>query len=306
MTTPLPELAYELMSADGPEFQWGRGTDIHVRQFDDGTVESEAGTVPNPRADGVRFGRDYFRGRTLSWEGDIYTTRSSPGSNTASLELHEQFRDAWTPDEVRLTPNRVMALRMRRGGRIRRVFGRPGAFSSTSGKSARGWIPYVCTFKCVDHLYYDDTEYSEHIPMIPTSIGGLQGPLIGPIIASDESEGSGLIQIRGTKPSWLILRINAPIATPLVDPIVEVVDRWFIKLNTTLFPGQFIVIDPSPWNRYVRRNDGKNMSGIFTAQSARISSMQIPPGNNQVLLRGNDTSGTASIDAFWRDTYTSY
>jgi hypothetical protein len=301
--TPLPNYGYEI---DG--FRFGRNTPYKIKTVDFGELTPQTNDINNPRSDGQRFGRDYYRGRLITFDGNIYTTREAPKDQTAAPNALEYLTNAWTLDDVRLTPGKITSLRMHRNGRIRRVFGRPNRFKpSNQGTDSRGWIPFSCDFRCVDHLFYDDAEFAETIPLIPISIGGLVGPLIGPIIASDPSEGSGNITVKGTKPSWLIAIIRGPI----VDPIIEVLTgpggpSWRIELKLTLYSDQFVIIDPTPWNRSVRRNDGANMSGAFTAQSARLSQMRMNPGYNQVLLRGTDPTGTASMDAFWRDTYSSF
>lgn len=296
--TPLPNYGYEL-----DEFRFGRETPYKIKTVDFGETSPETNDVKNPRANGQRFGRDYYRGRLITFDGNIYTVREAPKDQTAAPDALERLTGAWTPENLIATPGLTTSLRLHRNGRIRRVFGRPNRFKpGNQGSDSRGWIPFSCDFRCVDHYFYDDTEFSETIPLIPVSLGGLIGPLIGPIIASDAGEGSGNITINGTKPSWAIQKVNGPI----IDPIVEVVDSWRAELKLTLYSDQYILIDPTPWNRSVRRNDGANMSGAFTQSSARLAQMRLSPGYNQVLLRGTDPTGTASMQMYWRDTYASF
>lgn len=294
---PLPDLGYEM---DG--FRFGRGTNMGVRSIDFGELSVEAGDVPRPRADGVRFGRDYYRGRLVTIEGDIVTKRDFPDDIRAAANLLEEAQSAWTPEVLRMSPGRVTSLRMVRGGVSRRLFGRPNSFSASTGRTLKGWIPYVATFRCADHLFYDDTEYTDVISMVPESIGGLEGPLVGDLFAADDGEGLGKVIIGGTKPSWLVFRINGPI----VNPVIEVVDQWYVKMNISLLDDQFLVVDPTPWNRFARRDNGANASGIFTADSARLSQMRLPVGENAVLLRGQDETRTATAQVWWRDTYSSF
>src|SRR5687767_5872901 len=120
MTTPEPlsELAYELQSVDPayPNFTFGRGTQYHIGPPDFGAIEPETGDIPQPRADGVRFGRDYYRGRLIAFEGNIWTARTNPGDEVAAPILLEELAAAWSPELLRSTPGRVTALRMRRSG----------------------------------------------------------------------------------------------------------------------------------------------------------------------------------------------
>lgn len=303
MTTPipLPELGYELQSIDPAydNFRFGEGTNYRIATVDFGSIESETGDIPQPRADGVRFGRDYYRGRLIAFEGNIWTARSNPGSAVAAPNLLRELTGAWTPDLLRSTPGRVTALRMQRSGRTIRVYGRPNRVSSTAGATKRGRIPFSMDFRCVDHYFYDDVEFTEVIPFIPPAVGGLIGELIGDIYASSAGVSDATITVNGNKPSWLVWKVHGPIQ----NPEIEVVDRWKAKLNLTLAADQFVIVDPTPWNRSVRRNTGANAAGAFTAQSQRLSAMLLPPGPSQVLLRGTDNTGTSSLQLYWRDTY---
>lgn len=300
----LPNWSYQLAAYDpayDDDIIFGRGTDIHVEKVDMGEIAIAANVVDNARADGVRFSRDYYRGRTITFEGNIYTASSQPGETDATPMAIEAMTSAWSPEHLRLTPGAVTSLRMNRGGKRRRVFGRPRKFLPELGKVSRGWAPYSATFECVDHYFYSDSENSQVIPYVPTSVGGLIGPLIGPIISSSPSTGTGQINVVGTKPSWLGFKIYGPIA----GPIIEVTDQWYAAFDITIAYDEYLVVEPSPWLRTVRMNDGSNAAGSLTANSARLSEMRVYPGPNQVLLRGTDPTGTARIETYWRDTYSS-
>lgn len=296
MTTPLRDFSYEIAASD---FTFGRGTNVHVESVDFGETTMELATVAQPRADGVRFGRGYFRGRVIIFTGNILNR----SSETAAPETLDQLSTAWQPDEIRLTPGAVTSLRWNRAGRTRRVYGRPTRVASTSGRTTQGWIPFVAEFQCVDHLYYSDAEAVEVISIIPPEVGGLEGDLIGDLIASSEGAGQRGLLSQGTKPGWLICQVNGPI----INPTIEMVGRWKIELDLTLASDQYVIVDPTPWNRSVLRNDNANMSGaIRSGNSARLSQMKIFPGVNEVLLRGVDPTGTSSVKVYWRDAYTSY
>lgn len=293
----LEELSYDMGG-----FKFGRGTDYYIANVDFGEVSQLNNDAPLPRGDGMRFGRDYRAGRLITFEGNILTNRRLPGDNDAAANALDIFETAWDNELLRLTPGMVVPLRLDRYGRTRRVYGRPRRFAATMGSVTRGRIPFVCDFQCIDHRFYGDTEFQENIPIIPPEVGGLEGELIGDIISSEGGEGGSNIQILGTKPSWITTRINGPI----VDPEIEFVGQWSFKLNLTVAYDQSVIVDPSPWSRSVKRlSDGANYSGAFTSTSQRISGMQLPPGSHEVILKGTDTSGTASAVIYWRNTYAS-
>lgn len=294
------DFSYEL-----GDFTFGRGTEFKIARVDFGSADITEGSIPNPRADGVRFGRDYKGGRTITFEGNIFgvPADTSVGRPEGAYHSLERIETAWEDPSLRLNPGEVKRLSMHRAGRSRCVFGRPGRFASTSGAGMRGWLPITFDFKTSDHLYYSDGEFVENVPFIPTGIGGLEGELIGPIVASGATEGSGSLNVGGTQPTWLTYKINGPIS----GPMIEVTDEWRAQLAIDLLYDQYVIVDPRPWARTVRRNDGANLSGAFTAQSVRISQMKLQPGRvNQVLLRGYDPTGTSSVDVYWRDAYSSY
>lgn len=290
----------EDFSYDMGGHKFGRGTDYYISSVDFGDADQLNNDAPLPRGDGMRFGRDYRGGRTITFEGNILTNRRLPGDTDAAANALDVMQAAWDNEFLRLSPGMVVPLRMERYGRIRRVFGRPRRFAATMGSVTRGRIPFTCDFQCVDHRFYDDTESSQNISIIPPEVGGLAGPLIGPIISSAGGEGGSSVQIYGTKPSWMAFRIYGPI----IDPEIEFVGQWSFKLNLSIAYDQSVLIDPSPWARSVRRvSDGANYSGAFTASSQRLSGMQLPPGEHEVLLKGNDVTGSAKVTIFWRNTY---
>lgn len=297
--TDLLEGQYAL-EAYGEELIFGgnKTTPYYIQEVDFGEAEMANNTVSSPRSDGRIFGRDYRSGRTILFTGNIIT----PAGPTTALDALDAIESAWDPEELRTQPGDVAVLRMRRGGRIRRVYGRPRRFKSTPGATRRGWIPFTMDFETSDHRYYSDAEFVETIGMIPRSQGGLIGPLQGPLIAAGTNDGSGILSVHGSKPSWLIVRINGPI----VNPVIELVGFWKYQLNITLAYDQWILIDPTPWTRMVRRNDGANFAGEFTADSVTLSEMRIPKGTHQLLLSGIDATKTATAQAYWRDTFASY
>jgi hypothetical protein len=295
----LLEGEYEISYQDRT-FKFGgrKTTPYYVDTVEFGQADMNLNDNNAPRSDGVLFGREYRGGRTITFEGNIIT---APGPVPA-LNALEEFQAAWDNEDLRYQPGDVAVLRMRRGGRIRRVYGRPRRFRSTSRMTSHGWIPFVCDFETKDSRYYGDEEVAESISLIPAELGGLTGPLQGPIIATMPGDGEGIITIRGTKPSWLVVRLNGAI----INPGIELVGHWKYTMPMTLLHDQWVLVDPTPWARSVRRQDGANLAGVFTADSVRLSQMRVPPGTHQILLTGTDPSHTATAQLFFRDVYSSY
>lgn len=286
------DLYYDL---DG--FEFGHGTDYLVWDLDIGPADIVSNDVNQPRQDGIRFGRDQRGGRVLTFEVILLS-----GTGVEAQDSFGRFGAAWLADHVRATPGAVSILRLTRGGRTRRVYGRPRRLAQAPERSRYGWFSAVADFQCSDHLFYSDAELATTIGMAAPSVGGLIGPLVGPIDAESAGEGAQDIYVGGDVPAWPVIRINGPI----IDPSIELLDEWSFALRTTLASDQSIVIDPTPWNRAVRRNDGANFAGTFTAASQRLTQMRVPAGRrHQFLLRGVDPTGTASANVYVREAFTS-
>ena len=293
MPVELPvDLYYDL---DG--FAFGEGTDWLARNVEIGDAEIRHNDAPLPRQDGMRFGRDYRSGQVITFEIIVMT-----GTGAQALDQLGQLRAAWLADTVRATPGAVSILSLTRAGRTRRVYGRPRRFALASERDEYGWSSVVCDFQCVDHLFYGAAELAYSVGMSAPSVGGLVGPLIGPIDAESAGEGIQTLFVGGNVPAWPVMRIHGPI----VDPSIEVVGQWSAKLNVTLASDDWVDIDPTPWNRAVRRRGGGNLAGAFTSDSQRLSQMQLAPGSQQVILRGLDPTGTAHIQMWVREAYTHY
>lgn len=285
------DLSYEL---DG--FIFGEGTDYLVHDLEVGEPELVTNDAALPRQDGMRFGRDYRGGRILTFEIILLS-----GTGLTAITQLGALETAWLADTTRATPGAVSILTLTRAGRTRRVYGRPRRFAVASERDRFGWFSVLADFQTVDHLFYADAELSAVVGMAAPSVGGLIGPLIGPIDAESAGEGVQSLFVGGTIPAWMGVKIRGPI----VDPTIEVVGQWSAQLRVTLASDQWLMIDPTPWNRAVRRNDGANLAGAFTASSQRLSQMRIRPGQQQVLLRGLDPTGTASAELFVRETFSS-
>lgn len=291
--TDLPAWSFEL---DGFRFGWG--TRYHVTAWDFDAPDMRGNSSDVPRGDGRRWGRSYRSGRAVTFE--LTVGEYSPPAAQASAAVLEA---AWDAPDVRSTPGAVSCLRYRWADEVRRVYGRPGKIApatTTMGRSGR--IDYTCDFDTVDHLFYADDVAETVVPFVPNVLGGLVGPQTGGWAATTAGTASGRVPVGGSAPAWLVWTIHGPI----VNPTIEVVGQWSATLQMTLAYDQSVTVDPTPWDRSVRRNDGASFAGAFTADSVRLSLMRVPPGDQQVLLRGIDPSGTSSLRTAVRAAHSSY
>ncbi len=289
----MPELAEMQYEMHG--LLMGPGTRYQVEHVDFGTAGVRDHDADQAREDGVRFGRDYRSGRTITFDAHVLTAGSALGAI-------DTLQAAWLADDIRLSPGAVTTLRWRRGGRSRRIYGRPRKLAVTTGRTLSGWAPFTAEFVTTDHLFYEDTEQSETVTIVPPQGGGVVSPVVSPVTTVPVSTRQGDIGVAGTVPTWLTVQINGPIT----NPSIEVLGRWRASLNLTLASDEFVVIDPRPWSRRVMTRFGVNAAGAFTPDSPRLSQLRVPPGVSTVVLRGTDATGTASMTVTWRGAYTSF
>lgn len=249
-----------------------------------------------PLEDGIIFGRDYKQGRTITFTMNVVTDDES------AAQPLDDLASAWDNPDIRNTPGNVSTLRWNRHGRWSRVYGRPRKFTPVTGTVDNGFVPVLCDFRTSDHLYYSDEEYSNSISIVPPASGGWVMPFTFPVTPGGVGVQQGEINIGGTKPAWIVSIVNGPI----VNPIVEAVNYWKFQLLLTLDVGEFVVINPRPWSRSVRRNGILNVRGSFTQDSVRLTKMLLPPGQQELILRGTDLSGTSSLTTLWREARTSF
>lgn len=279
--------------------RFGGDTAYHVYDFTHGKPAARISKNPMPRADGTQRGRDYLDGTLAAF--DMAVIGDGPAE---TFDLLGTLRRSWYADAVRHVTGARSILRMKRPGREAvRMYGRPDVFDpATLTNAASGHIPLIADFDCDDGYFYSDVEFTAMFGIIPEALGGLIGPLIGPLQSEPASEGTQSITVGGTEPAYLVAKVQGPIT----DPVVEVTGQWAAQLRLTLASDQFVTIDPTPWNRSVRRNDGANMAGRFTQASPRLSAMRVPPGVREVILRGIDPTGTSSLTTYHRSVYASY
>jgi hypothetical protein len=290
-----PEGQWQLESGGGP-VTFGWGAEFNLASFEIGEADVEINDQRRPRSDMEAYGRDFFGGRTISFE------LNALDRDYAVLGRLARLQQAWNANPVRSRPGATAVLSWTRGGQSRRVYGRPRRFKPVTTLDYAGNVPVSCEFRTSDHLFYDELESSAAISVTASAQGGLVLPLRPPLVLS--SAGSGRIPVRvgGTEPAWLVWVVDGPI----LNPEIEVVGQWSATLATSIAADSSVVVDPTPWARTVRRNDGANFSGAFTADSQRPSGMRLPPGDHEVILRGVDATGTAGLRLLWRSAWSSY
>lgn len=283
----------------------GPGTPYNVSAFEIGEPDMRNSDNPRAREDGDEFGRDYRGGRTITLDLNALSDPYEPVIQTrhaAVLEALSVLESAWDAEMSRTQPGVASVLSYCRGGISRRVYGRPRRFKPVTTMDWVGNVPVTADFRTKDHRFYADAESALTLGFVPESVGGFTPPLIGPLIMSGQGVGQTGFFVGGTEAAWLTFRIDGPIQ----NPSVEIPDHWSATMNLTLAADQWVLVDPSPWQRTVLRNDGANLSGAFTADSRRLSGMRVRPGSRSAILRGIDPTATSRLSLFYRAASASY
>lgn len=308
MVAFLPNLQYELVNPPnepGAGMKFGRGTKINVTRVTFGAPNVRTNDEANENGDGTRMGKDFYDGRTVTFDINI---KCRPQDTPNAHELYEQLESAWFTEDTGATPSRLVPgqlsqLRMNRHGVAKTMFGRPRRIEPVTGQiDTQGWIPVTCDFQTADHRFYSDGDYANTISIFPGNSGGFEFPLDFPLSTVPITAQDDIVIVEGTAETYIRTKIWGPI----VNPEIEVVDYWKAKLNLTLSPFDVIEIDPRPWNRKVLLNNTTNVAGKFTQDSRRVSMMTLPPGVHQVVLRGVDPTGTAKMETRWQNVSTSW
>jgi hypothetical protein len=291
----LPELSYEL---DG-DFVFGTGTPWIATNVDYGTTGIETNDTPTPRDDGIMFGRDFVRGPVITFDVAVVPEYPIYGNGVEAQDLWGQFKSKWRAQKVKKTPGAMSMLRLSRGGRIRRVYGRTRHCDPRPERDVNGWWIGTADFQQFDDLFYSDEERVNTVTILPPQAGGYYVPPDDPWSSIGVSYEPGVIHVGGTDPAWMTFLIRGPIQRP----VIEVVGHWAIGLNLILHPGEWVGIDSRPWQRGVRTSSGIDIGGALLPGSPVLSAVKLDPGAYEVILRGTSDAGTASMTCAWRESY---
>lgn len=292
----LTEHQFEL---DGRPFGLGLDVAVEAEGFDPGTAEWTVQDAKNPVGDGLMFGRDSLSGPT--WGFDLFVDGDS---TTDALGKLSPIADTWRNEARRRTPGAFSTLRYCVGGRTRRVYGRPRAFSAPpSNLILNGYIPITADFVCVDHLHHEDVENTVTVSVLPPTTGGILAPLVGPIrTLQDPGPRQGSLDVGGDQSAPAIITINGPISAPWVSST-----GWRLEFDSSfsLAYDATLTIDTRSWVSTITRGDGASMAGRLTRQSSLLRDVRLAPGSRELLFGGIDATATATCTVRWRNVWSS-
>jgi hypothetical protein len=292
----LPPLADYQWSLD--DLVLGRRTIYNVSTFTVGGADLTDQDAPYPGADGNRFGVDTRSGRTITIAANTNAWTEADG-----LAAGDALEAAWDREDVRGVPGAQSVLRWRRGAYVRRAYGRTVDCLPDHSMDWTGNIPYTLSFRTSEPNFYDDVEQREVVPIVPEETGGFVAPLIGGTLTmTGEGVGELGFSVGGSRPTWM----SAVIYGPIANPSITFAGQWSVTLDMTIGRDDYVLIDPTPWGRDVRRSDGANAAGAMTADSRVLSAMKLRPGHHAAILRGIDPTGTATAVIYWRNCHAAH
>ena len=277
------------MTLDG--YRFGAGTSVKIMDFIVGQRAVRDQDTDRHPQHGRHMGQDSDDGPELTLDLSVRA-----GGAEANLNEAGRLRAAW---QGKQDPGELSVLTYALPGRVRRAYGRPRRFSAPNLHSAlhENRYPVLATFQMEDPWFYDDTERSTTLRIIPTSeVGGFIFPLLIPWSTTRSGAPmSRIADVRGDAPAPYSVTFRGPVRDPWVD-----VAGQRLRLTGALAWDQTVTLDGR--TRTVTRQDGASVVGMLHP-TARLSGMALDPGSHDVTFGGVDPTGTATATLAWRDAY---
>lgn len=302
----------------GAALTFGRqsyGIDL-VSEPDTTFAETDKADADLPGEDGVRFGRDYKRIATVTFElgvdgvdapvdrhwpwrswtnggriGDwsdkeqvlARVNKRDDGPEAWVTEGVDMLRTVWDAHGIRRKAGRIAWLLHRESGRTRRLYGRPRKFDVAHRRfQKQGYVPCTADFVSVDGRFYDEVEktasmWDYYLGSRPSRPGRPSWvPIKG--VMTDPTRQSVNIEQKGRLTTHPVIQIYGPCK----NPKVSLSGLWAVQLAMTIADGDYVTIDARSWARTViRTTSGGATASVgdkLTRASARLAEMVIPPG----------------------------
>lgn len=277
---------------------FGAGRPIEVEKWLPNAASWRTQDKAMSRGDGVRVGRDLKGSAVWAFEAFANADDDSPGgAATAALAAVAELGDAWPRDELRNQPTAVTALRYRINGRTRRVYGRPREYDAPIDTMyLQGLIPVTMNFLVTDPLYYEDTEESIEVNLVPETSGGLRSPVRSPVrsVYTSKPQQKAAV-VGGKKPTWATVEIEGS----CINPWVQVGSLWRVQAMTSMAYDDVVTFDSRPQSRSTTRRG----AAVPVSRNTRIAEMLLPPGRHAITFGSDDGGSSATATVRWRNAH---
>lgn len=297
MTTDLVDWQYDLAGA-----LMGAGTSVNVIEVTGlGRPPVRDNDTPQPSADGVFPGPDYWDGRQVQFDAAIKTV----GDPAAAHDVLAALQAGAVDPSVRLAGGETITLRIKRPGRPTKVLnGRLRKLDAEFAQVIHGYVPLDIEFLATDPLFYGDTDQTVEIPLGWLSGGGFTAPVAAPIYvsaASGAADRPGWVVNSGNTPTYPVIRITGPCSNVTV---IHAESGRVLQLPTlSLTAGQWVELDARPGRVSVVDQNGGNAESYLSAAS-RLDLFTLPPGQTELRWTATDPTNTSRLRLTWRDAYT--
>lgn len=269
---------------------------VEVVSWTIGGREYRTDDTDRPRNDGRYFGQDFATPGDVEIELIIRADGSTREERFANaMTIREDFTRVWNGDTVRFTPGKVAELEI--AGRAL-VEGRPRHIDWDDSRATFGIIRGSALFvRGFDDSFEPGQSWNEvTVGLVPVQQGGLVAPLIAPLTTARSSTRARPFEVEGTEPAWPIITVRGPLQS---GGKVELTNGWALHLNRSLAWDHVAVFDTRPGSRSMKLN-GKAVN-LLAPTGNRLTQLSIPPGIQEVALRGTSLEGTATVTLQWRD-----
>lgn len=277
-------------------YLFGRHTPVEVTDVDFGSPEARATDVARPRADGLRFGREWRSGREVTLE-----VATMHHDESALAELGKLCA-AWDAASRRTSPGSLSVLRYSVDGRTRRLYGRPRQIELDATEYRWGKVLVTMSFQTEGPYFYSDEPVTNTVRLSAASTGGFVFPMYFPAYTAGFSESRDNVVNPGFSPSPTVYTVTGPV----IQPVIELPGKWQCQILMDLASYQSVTIDTRPWSLSVRDQNGVSVAGRLSTTSPRLPEMWLQPGGNDVILRGTDLTGTSQLSIETWPTYPSF
>ncbi|MCA1220247.1 phage tail domain-containing protein [Streptomyces sp. 8L] len=280
----------------------GAGTQVNVIEVSGlGRPPVRDNDTPQPSADGVFPGPDYWDGRQVQFDAAIRT----PGDAQAPHDIVAALQAGAQDPTTRLAGGETIPLRIKRPGRPVKVLnGRLRKVDPTYAQVIFGYVPLDIEFLATDPQFYGDEDQTVEIPLGWLSGGGFTAPVSAPIYvtsASVAADRPGWVVNGGDTSAYPVIRIAGPCSN--VTVIHAESGRTLALPALSLTAGQWVELDSRPGRVSVLRENGGNAE-TYLSPASRLDLFTIPPGQSEMRWTANDPTNTSRLRLTWRDAYT--
>lgn len=267
--------------------KFGSGTQYMLQSIEAAGYTVSVGDYARAQSDEVTFSKDYIQPGQLMLTVSAMDNYKMNGQYDPSIvradQLMEDFMAEWRADDVRSQWGYTKPIIYRRGGQVRRVYGRPRDISASPRKKNPGWYDMVCTYQRADTFTYSEEVFGMW-NINPTAVG---------------VNSTSIVRGDGKAPTWLDIGVVGPITNPVID-----IGPLKIELLYTLPAGQTIQINSNPWERRIVNNSGANLVTKMIGASPFLDEIRFPAGASYAVgLHGGATTAATKLNIAWREAY---